>query len=309
MNNYKKFGVQDDFEKLLPELKAKNLKWETVCHSGTKINNTAKISYYASISPDAYGNIVLSPGLGTNTDIDPLMKTITFWALTHRYNIITVNTFLGQFCEKPSFEMAQKNTYLEFVATLESCVKFIEPYCIKTPSILIGHSAGATGITDALNNIAKKEQKINFQSIILFAPWASKEGINFFKNFISKHYESKIFANTNKILPLINIFDIMDRSVTRYVCIPHDFLDDMYNSPFDPKTMNKWDTHVTIVIGEKDRKVSKETLHKRYEELVKQSFDKNRFQFIILPNAKHSFIQIHKNNKSVIDLIKSQRIK
>ena len=118
MNNYLHIGVPENFNDLLPVLKAKTLKWETVCYSGTKINNNAKISYDASFFPDSYGNIILSPGLGTNTDIDPLMRTITFWSLTHKYNIITFDTFLGQFCDVPSFEIAQKNTYSEFVSLL-----------------------------------------------------------------------------------------------------------------------------------------------------------------------------------------------
>lgn len=306
MNNYKKFGIPDDFDKLLPELKDKTLRWETVCRSGTEINNNAKISYYASVAPYSYGNIVLSPGLGTNTDIDPLMGAVTFWALTHRYNIITIDTFLGQFLEKPSFEIAQKNTYNEFIASLESCVKFIEPYCINKPSLLIGHSAGATGITDALNNIVSKKRKINFQSVMLFAPWASKEWHDYFKEIVCRHNKPH---NPYKFLPIINMFDIEKYGSARYTPILPDFLDDMEKSVFKPDLMNKWNTHITIVVGAKDRKVSEETLHKRYEELVKQSSDKNRFQFIVLPNAKHSFIQIHKDTQSVINLIKSQRIK
>lgn len=301
-------GVPDNFDKILPELKTKNLKWEAVCYSGTKINQSAKISYYASISPNSYGNIVLSPGLGTNTDIDPLMKALTFWALTHKYNIITFNTFLGNFYTFPSFEIAQKNTYHEFTASLESCVKFIEPYCIKSPSILIGHSAGATGIIDALNSIASKKDKINFQSVILFAPWASKEWHDYFKELVYHHCETSTFNNPHKILPIINMFDIEKYGSTRYVPILPDFLKDMENSVFKPDLMNNWNTYVTIVIGSKDRKVSKETLRQHYEELVKKSNDINRFQFIVLTDEKHSFIKIHQNIKSIIDLIKSQRI-
>ena len=53
MNNYLHIGVPENFNDLLPELKAKTLKWETVCYSGTKINNNAKISFYSAITNTA----------------------------------------------------------------------------------------------------------------------------------------------------------------------------------------------------------------------------------------------------------------
>lgn len=306
MNRFAKFGIPDDFAQKLPDLKAKTIKWETLCYSGTKINQSAKISYYSTISANPYGDIILSPGLGTNTEIDPLMKTITYWGLTHRYNIITINTFLGDFIEQPSFEKAQINTYSEFVTLLESCIKFIEPYSIASKNILIGHSAGATGVVDALNNIVKKDEKININSVMLFAPWVSKEWFDAFTTIIYKRCESNKFDNPHKILPIMNIFDAECSGTARYMSIMPKFLTEMENSPFRPDLMNKWNTYITIVAGEKDRKISTDTLYERYQELSLQP-NRNLFQFISLPDAKHSFLSIYKNNQSVISLIKSQR--
>lgn len=308
MNRFAQFGVPDDFNEKLPDLKEKTLKWETVCYSGTKINQSAKISYYATVSSNPYGDIILSPGLGTNTDIDPLMKTIHYWGLTHRYNIITFNTFLGDFIETPSFEQAQINTYPEFVTLLESCIKFIEPYSIASKNILIGHSAGATGIVDALNNIVQKEEKVNINSVMLFAPWVSKEWFDAFRDMIYKRCESNNFDNPHNILPLLNIFDAEKTGITRYMSIMPKFLTEMENSPFRPDLMNKWNTYITIIAGEKDRKISTQALQMRFQALMKES-NRNLFQFIILPDAKHSFLSIYKNNQSVISLIKSQRKK
>ena len=306
MDRYKQFGIPSNFDELLPDLKSKTLKWETVCYSGTKINQSAKISYYATISTNPYGDIILSPGLGTNTDIDPLMKMLTFWALTHRHNVITLNTFLGEFSENPSFEQAQINTYQEFVSLLESSIKFIEPYSIASKNILIGHSAGATGIIDALNNIAKKEEKININSVMLFAPWASEEWHETFKELVYTRCKSNNFENPNKILPIMNIFDADLTKTSRYMSIMPKFFNDMDNSPFRPDLMNKWNSYITIIAGEKDKKAPKEVLEQRFQELEKQS-NRNLFKFIVLPNAKHSFLHIYENNQSVISLIKSQR--
>ncbi len=306
MDRYKQFGIPNNFDELLPDLKSKTLKWETVCYSGTKINQSAKISYYATISTNPYGDIILSPGLGTNTDIDPLMKMLTFWALTHRHNVITINTFLGDFIDQPSFEQAQINTYPEFVSLLESSIKFIEPYSVASKNILIGHSAGATGIIDALNNIAKKEEKININSVMLFAPWASEEWHETFKGLVYTRCESNNFENPNKILPIMNIFDADLTKKARYMSIMPKFFNEMDNSPFRPNLMNKWNSYITIIAGEKDKKAPKEVLEQRFQELEKQP-NRNLFKFIVLPNAKHSFLHIYENNQSVISLIKSQR--
>ena len=308
MDRFAQFGIPDNFNELLPDLKSKALKWETICYSGTKINQSAKISYYSSVSTSPYGDIILSPGLGTNTDIDPLMKMITFWALTHRHNVITFNTFLGQFENMPSFETAQRNTYPEFVSLLESCVKFVEPYCIENKNILIGHSAGATGLIDALNNIAKRNEPIKVNSVMLFAPWVSTEWFNSFKEMIYKRCESNKFDNPHKILPIMNIFDAEQTRIARYMSIMPKFLTEMEESQFRPDLMNKWNSYITIVAGEKDRKVSTELLQQRFEELTKQP-NRNRFQYIVLPDAKHSFLHIYANNQSIISLIKSQRKK
>ena len=308
MDRYAKFGIPEDFETKLPDLKDKTLKWETVCYSGTKINNSAKISYYATTANNPYGNLILSPGLATNTNIDPLMKMLTFWGLTHRHNVITLNTFLGEFIDTPSFENAQRNTYPEFVSLLESCIKFIEPYSITSKTILIGHSAGATGIIDALNNIVKKDEKININSVMLFAPWASEEWHETFKGFVYTRCESNKFENPHKILPIMNIFDAELTKKTRYMSIMPKFFNEMDNSSFRPDLMNKWNTYITIIAGEKDKKAPKEVLEQHFQELEKQS-NRNKFNFVVLPNAKHSFLRIYENNQSVISLIKSQRKK
>ena len=191
---------------------------------------------------------------------------------------------------------------------LESCIKFVEPYSVASKNIIIGHSAGATGIVDALNNIVKKDEKLNIGSVMLFAPWVSTEWFDSFKDIIYKRCESNGFENPHKILPVMNIFDANQTKTARYMCIMPKFLTEMEESPFRPDLMNKWNTYITIVAGEKDRKVSTETLQQRFEELTKQS-NRNLFQFIVLPDAKHSFLKIYDNNQSVISLIKSQRKK
>jgi len=308
MDHYKKFGVPNNFEESLPTLKTQTKKWETVCYSGTKINNSAKITFYATPKSNPYGNIILTPGLATNTNIDPLMKPLTFWSLTHNYNVITFDTFLGDFYNQPSFESAQRNTYPEFISLLCECIKFIEPYSIKSQSILIGHSAGAAGLIDALNNLTTGGQKVNFGSVMLFAPWLTDKWKDNLTDIVYRHCDSHGMDNPHRILPIVNIFDIEQNRKTRYVTIMPEFLNNMIHSDFQPDLMNKWDTNVTIVVGEKDKKVSIEQTEQRFFDLQKQP-ESNRFKFIIVPNVKHSFLNLGSNTPAIINLIKSQRNK
>ena len=300
MDRFAQFGVPDNFNSLLPDLKAKALKWEAVCYSGTAINNSTKINYYSVSSP--LGDLILSPGLGTNTDIDPLMKMITYWGLTHQHNIITINTFLGDFLPMPSQEIAERNTYPEFIASLKSSIKFIEPYSLKNKNILIGHSAGATGVIDALNDMTDKGEKINLFSVMLFAPWASAQWGKVFKEIVYKRCESSNFNNPNKILPVTNMFN----NHTGYMNIMPQFITDKDNMPFRPDLMNNWGTYTTIIAGEYDKKAKPEDLQKKFDELKKQP-NHSRFRFIVLPKAKHSFLSIYKNNQCAISLIQSQK--
>ena len=88
---------------------------------------------------------------------------------------------MWDFQDEPSFESAQKNTYPEFIALLESCIKFTERYFTNQKRILVGHSAGATGVIDAFNNIAEKDEKTNINSVMLFAPWSCAEWHEYFR--------------------------------------------------------------------------------------------------------------------------------
>ena len=302
MDRFTQFGVPDNFNKLLPDLKAKSLKWEAVCYSGTEINNSAKIHYYSASVLYPLGDLILSPGLGTNTDIDPLMKMLTYWGLTHKYNIMTIDTFLGDFLNLPSLEVAQKNTYHEFISSLESSIKFIEPYSLKHKNILIGHSAGATGVIDALNSMTIKNEKINLFSVMLFAPWASAQWGKAFKEIVYQRCESSNFNNPNKILPVTNMFN----NHIGYMNIMPQFITDKDNMPFRPDLMNNWGTYTTIIAGEYDKKAKPEDLQKKFDELKKQP-NHSRFRFIVLPKAKHSFLSIYKNNQCAISLIQSQK--
>lgn len=306
MNRAKQFAFLSGFEPFLNEIKAKALKWQTVHYSGTQNNQTATISYYTSLNPNVCGNIILIPGLATNTNLDPLMKTLMFWGLNHRRNIITINTFLGDFKDKPAVDDDTKNTYPEFVSLIEQSIKFIQPYTISNKNMLIGHSAGASGLTDAMNNLTENNITTNIGSVILFAPCFGAHHLDSINKQIERRMESNKNEITKNLLPMINAFDVWATSKIRHVYVSSNFISDMFNSKFRPDLMNKWNTTVTLVAAKQDEKVSFKFLEQCYKQLQQQSRS-DLFNFVALQNTPHCILKPKNNNQDVIHVIKNQK--
>ena len=265
-----------------------------------------KISYYTSLNPNVCGNIILIPGLATNTNLDPLMKTLMFWGLNHRRNIITINTFLGDFKDKPAVDDDTKNTYPEFVSLIEQSIKFIQPYTISNKNMLIGHSAGASGLTDAMNNLTENNITTNIGSVILFAPCFGAHHLDSINKQIERRMESNKNEITKNLLPMINAFDVWATSKIRHVYVSSNFISDMFNSNFRPDLMNKWNTTVTLVAAKQDEKVSFKFLEQCYKQLQQQSRS-DLFNFVALQNTPHCILKPKDNNQDVIHIIKNQK--
>jgi hypothetical protein len=312
MNRAKQFAELGKFKSFLSDEKKKTLKWQTVCWSGTANNCSATISYYASTNPNACGDIVLFPGLATNTNIDPLMKNLMFWGLNHRRNVITIDTFLGEFKDTLSPQEAKqetdKNTYSEFVSLIEQSIKFIQPYTIPNKNILIGHSAGATGLTDALNNLTAKGTKTNAGSVILFAPCFGVQQIDTIDKAVKRRIESNRGKYPDDILVVPNAQDVWEVKRIRYVYISPKFITDMFSGTFRPDLMNKWGTYITIVAAQNDTKVSIKCLKQCFEE-IKQKSNSDLFKMITLSDSQHSILAPNQNNRNVLNIIKNQKVK
>lgn len=312
MNRAKQFAELGKFKDFLSYEKKKTLKWQNVCYSGTANNCGATISYYASTNPNAYGDIVLFPGLATNTNIDPFMKNLIFWGLNHRRNVITIDTFLGEFKDRLSAteakQYADKNTYSEFVSLIEQSIKFIQPYTIPNKNILIGHSAGATGLTDALNKLTDKNIKTNAGSVMLFAPCFGVQQIG----TIDKAVKRRIAANCNKypdgVLVMPNAQDVWEIGRLRNVYISPNFIVDMFKSDFRPDLMNKWGTYITLVAAKNDPKVSIQCLRQCFEKMGNMSHA-DLFKMITLYDSQHNILAPNQNNRTVLNIIKNQKTK
>lgn len=134
--------IPNNFDQLLPELKQKTFKWRTEYTSGSNTPTTAYIEYYA-VTGKTNNNLILLPGIASNTDIEPLMKMLTFWGLTHKYNIYCLNTFLSDFQRNISLDAARKNTVPEFISLTANGLNLIhDQYLpVSTPTQHMDYSA------------------------------------------------------------------------------------------------------------------------------------------------------------------------
>ncbi len=306
--------IPANFYEYLPELKEKTFKWRFEYSSRSNNATIGYIAHYSPVVPNGKhinGNIILVPGLASNADIEPLMKTITYWALTNRFNVYAITTFLGDFKGEVTPEMAQRNTFPEFIKLMDMGIDLIEKHCQNQWTCLIGHSAGATGAIEVFNKRIKENKTPRLSAAILFAPWSTTQWHDFIKSvYRVRHCAPNItdadFAQTP--MGLISPHDIAAANQLRYVTVFPDFYDYMEISNFRPELMGQYNIPVTIVGGGRDRKSPVDMLRNIYKTLSNGP-NGHLFKYVEFPNSKHSFIDQHKDYASIIKLIQSQHIR
>ncbi len=302
--------IPHDFESQLPTLKEQTFQWKADLRLSEDSAPRGSITHY-SIGPAPRGNIVLAPGLASNTNIEPLMKAITYWSLSHKYNIYCVNSFLGDFQAKPTLAMARRNTFPEFVDVMDMSLDIIEKHCIGTWTCIIGHSAGGSAAIEIFNRRIINGLKPRVSAAILFAPLIHESHTQCLKMLYRRFYHLQdIPENEFQKMPMnmASPSDIPVSEKIRYVPIMPKFLDDIGSRPLRLDLMNQWGIPITIVGGGLDRKVPIEQLRAAYEQ-ISAIPNGNLFKFVEFKTSKHSFIDQHKNWDAVINLIKSQRIR
>ena len=162
----------------LPALKDAAFRWELKYSSRTENKTIGQISYYSVNNTPSDNCIILAPGLASNTRSEPLMRIIEYWALTVKYDVYCLDTFLGNFLPEQSQELATKHTFAEYIDLIDTGLDRIESECKAnkyTYSCLIGHSAGATGIFEIYNKRISDRKKLRFSASVLFAPYLCDE--------------------------------------------------------------------------------------------------------------------------------------
>ncbi len=306
--------IPDDFQNRLPELKEKTFKWRLEYSSRTDLSTIAYISHYSPILADgkkANGNIILAPGLASNADIEPLMQSITYWALTKRFNVYAITTFLGNFKTEVTHELAKQNTFSEFITLMDMGIDIIEEQCHDQWTCLIGHSAGATGAIEIFNRRIQSNKTPRLSAAILFAPYTIPQWHDYIKSIYRTRncppdITDQEFLQTP--MGIISPHDMWHSQQKRYITIYPKFYDDTDSVAIRPDLMAQYNIPVTIVGGGKDRKSPIELLRKIHQALQLQP-NGELFKFVEFPNSKHSFIDQHRDYTAIIKLIKSQHIR
>ena len=309
-----RYQIPANFYELLPELKENTFKWRLEYSSRSENATIGYITHYSPILDNGKkpnGNIILAPGLASNADIEPLMKVITYWALTKKFNVYSITTFLGDFKPEVTPALAARNTFPEFIKLMDMGIDLIEEQCRDQWTCLIGHSAGATGAIEIFNKRIKENKTPRVSAAILFAPWCTTQWHDFIKSvykvrYCSRNITDEEFAKTP--MRLISPHDIAQNNCMRYVTILPEFYDYMETSNFRPDLMSQYNIPVTIVGGGRDRKSPVEML-KSVHKILASGPNGHMFRFVEFPNSKHSFIDQHKDYLSIIRLIQSQHIK
>lgn len=306
--------IPANFHELLPELKDKTFKWRLEYSSRTNNATIGYITHYSPVLADEKkpnGNIILAPGLASNADIEPLMQSITYWALTKRFNVYAITTFLGDFKPEITHELATQNTFSEFITLMDMGIDIIEEQCHNQWTCLIGHSFGATGAIEIFNKRIKDKKSPRLSAVILFAPYTTPQWHEYIKSvYKNRNCPPDITDQEFNKTPMgiISPHDICYSKQKRHITIYPTFFDDADNAEFRPDLMAQYNVPFTIVGGGRDKKSPVEMLRNIHSTLASGP-NGHLFKYVEFPNSKHSFIDQHRDYNAIINLIKSQHIK
>jgi dienelactone hydrolase len=307
MKPLKDVFIPQNFMDVLPELKGKSFAWKMDFSSKTNVATTGHITHYEIKNASSRGNFVLVPGLASNTNIEPLMCATTYWALSHKYNIYALDTFLGDFQHEYTDELAKKNTLPEFMDLMDAGLEIIEKMSVGAWTCVVGHSLGGAGTLEVFNRRVQQQKPIGFSGAILFAPFVVREWNDFTKWFM-KHYQYPDTPAEEYYVSPIGLMSPHDLDITkenRYVSVYPSFFDDLSNLKPRPDLMAQYNIPVTMVAGGKDRKSPAENMRKIYQD-VNAYAPVAKMRFVEFPDSRHSFINQHNDWTSILHLIKSQ---
>lgn len=308
MRPLKDVFIPKNYIDTLPALKDKCFAWKTEFSSKTDTATTGQITHYEIREAVPHGNFVLVPGLASNTQIEPLMCAVTYWALSHKYNIYTVDTFLGDFKPECSADLATQNTMPEFLDLMDAGLEIVSKMSVGQWTCVIGHSLGATGVLEVANRRVQDNKPVGFSGMILFAPFVMGEWHEYTKNFI-KRYQYPDLSNEEFYkmpMKLISPHDVYYNKQVRCVSIYPKFYDDIDTLVPQPDLMAQYNIPITLVAGGKDRKSPPECIRDVYNALRERGAN---VKFVEFPESRHSFIDQHNDWNAILGLIKSQHKK
>ncbi len=304
----KRIFVPSDFDQELPDLKNRAFQWSMKYSINPDNNPTGNITYY-SITDKPHANLILLPGLASNTETEPLMRVMTYWGLKYKYNIFALDTFMGEFTRDISPDAARQNTFPALLDSVETGMDLIQKHCTGPHTCVIAHSLGATAVLCVLNRRFNANRPIPVTAGVVFAPYLSADWHITLKGILRTrfHLEHLSDAEFDSIpVGLSSPHALFANEKWRYVSIQPKLLDESEVTP-DLKAMAKYSIPITLVAGGRDRKVPAETLrdlHKQLSELPNGKL----FRYVEFPTSKHSFLDQHKDWSAILRLIQSQHL-
>ena len=309
MKPLKEFFVPKDYSDELEQLKSQSFAWKMDFSSKTEIANVGHITHYEIRDKQSLGNLVLVPGLASNTQIEPMMRSITYWSLKHRFNIYAIDSFFGDFKDKVDPDVAAKNTVPEFVDLIDAGLEIVAKMSVNQWTCVIGHSLAGGAVLEVFNRRILQHQPLGYSAAVLFAPYVVKSWLDATKDFMKSHqYPDLSYADFyNEPVGVVSPHDCVATGgkVRRVSILPRVYDDDLKPRP---DLMAQYKIPITMVAGGKDRKAPVEYIRGICDATLEYS-DKTKVSFVEFPESKHSFIGQHNDWNAVLQLIKSQHVR
>ena len=309
MKPIKEVFFPTDYVDKLPDLRDKSFAWKINFTSTTQLATNGTITHYAVNEDTSRGNLILVPGLASNTKVEPLMCAVTYWALTHKYGVYALDTFWGDFKPEITDKLAAKHTVPEFINLMETGFDIISKKSDGKWTCVVGHSLGGTGILEVFNRRVLQNRPIEYSGAILFAPFVVRDWNYTTKHFVKKYQYPELSEEEIANLPigLISPHDLSEQRVARYISIYPKVYDDIDKLKPRPDLIAKYNIPLTLVAGGRDRKSPVEYIRGIYNDVLACPDCKTKIKFVEFPNSKHSFIKQDKDWNSILHLLKSQR--
>ena len=308
MKPLKEFFVPKDYSDELARLKEQSFAWKMDFSSKTEIANVGHIAHYEIRDEKPFGNLVLVPGLASNTQIEPMMRAITYWSLKHRYNIYAIDSFFGDFQDKVSLDVATKNTVPEFVDLIDAGLEIVSKMSVNQWTCVIGHSLAGGAVLEVFNRRVLQKQPIGYSAAILFAPYVVRDWLESTKDFMKGYqYADLSYADFySKPIGIASPHDCVEVGRVRRVSV----LSKVYDDDLKPRPdlMAQYKIPITMVAGGKDRKAPVDYIRSICDATLEYS-DRTKVSFVEFPGSKHSFMGQHNDWDAVLRLIKSQHVR
>lgn len=283
---------------ITPEIKEQAFQWRAKITSGPNAASFGYITKY-SISAPARGYMVLVPGMASNCKTEPLMQEFLSWGLLHKYEVYSLETFLGRFQPDVNLKYAQENTLPELISLIDTGLTTIAKHTKNEQLRIVAHSAGAVGTLLAINRQIEQNRLANIKNLTLFAPFIADERFDRIKKLYRCRSKSEEeFRRT----PIRIENPFVAPPQPRYISVLPAFFEQITSLNLITPEAATYKFPVTIVAGGRDTKVPYDALQKLHKQLAALP-NGHLFHYVFFPKSNHSFTAQLKNSFDMLSKI------